>query len=175
VLNDHGFAYDSSVFPTSFHDRYGFNNASRFPFQFDNGLVEMPLSTVKIAGKNIPVAGGGYFRLFPYGWFRHLCKRLNDDGKSIIFYLHPWELDHEQPRMNIRRDYRFRHYVNLEKTENRLIKLLKDFSFGPLRDLVEQKFPGTISKRQTLNSKQTTNSKYKTNSKRKALKDDRVA
>jgi len=145
VLNEHGFAYDSSVFPTSFHDRYGFNNTSRFPFKFENGLVEMPLSTVKIAGKNIPVAGGGYFRLFPYGWFRHLCKRLNGEGKSIIFYLHPWELDHEQPRMNIRRDYRFRHYVNLEKTENRLIKLLKDFRFVPLRDLVEQKFPGTIS------------------------------
>lgn len=151
VLNDHGFAYDSSVFPTSFHDRYGFNGSSPYPFKHENGLVEMPLSTVKIAGKNIPVAGGGYFRLFPYEWFRFLCKRLNCDGKSIIFYLHPWELDHEQPRMNIRRDYRFRHYVNLEKTENRLTKLLQDFRFVPLRDLVEQKFPGTISKQQTLN------------------------
>jgi len=144
VLNDHGFAYDSSVFPTSFHNRYGYNSNARFPFRFSNGLVEMPLSTVKLAGKNIPVGGGGYFRIFPYACFRYLCNRLNGEGRSIIFYLHPWELDHEQPRMNIRRDYRFRHYVNLKKTENRLIKLLKDFRFVPLIELVKQHFPGTI-------------------------------
>jgi polysaccharide deacetylase family protein (PEP-CTERM system associated) len=145
ILKNNGFAYDSSVFPTSFHNRYGNNSNGnsneRFPFRFSNGLVEMPLSTVKLAGKNIPVGGGGYFRLFPYPCFRYLCRRLNGEGKPLIFYLHPWELDHEQPRVNIRRDYRFRHYVNLEKTESRLIKLLKDFRFVPLIELVKQHFP----------------------------------
>lgn len=141
VLAEHGFVYDSSVFPTSFHNRYGFRDSGRFPFQFENGLVEIPLSTVKLAGKNIPAAGGGYFRLYPYRWFRYLCQRLNSEGKPVIFYLHPWELDHGQPRMNIRRDYRFRHYVNLDKTERRLARLLEDFRFAPLCKLVEEYFP----------------------------------
>jgi polysaccharide deacetylase family protein (PEP-CTERM system associated) len=144
ILSEYGFSYDSSFFPTSFHDRYGYSAASRFPFRFENGIVEMPLSTVRLAGKNIPAAGGGYFRLFPYTCFRYLCRRLNGDGRSIIFYLHPWELDHEQPRVDIRRDYRFRHYVNLKKTESRLIKLLKDFRFVPLIELVKQHFPETF-------------------------------
>jgi polysaccharide deacetylase family protein (PEP-CTERM system associated) len=138
ILVDEGFAYDSSVFPTSFHDRYGFNGCSRFPFLFENGLVELPLSTVLIGGKNIPAAGGGYFRLFPYPFFRHLCRRLNSEGRPVIFYLHPWELDPDQPRISIRHDYRFRHYVNLAKTEHRLARLLGEFSFVPLKDLADE-------------------------------------
>src|SRR5208282_4554936 len=116
ILQSLGFTYDSSVFPTSFHDRYGFNGSSRFPFRFPNGLVEMPLSTIRFCGMNVPVAGGGYFRLFPYPFFRNCCRSLNREGRSLIFYLHPWELDPGQPRVNIRYQYRFRHYVNLGKT-----------------------------------------------------------
>jgi polysaccharide deacetylase family protein (PEP-CTERM system associated) len=142
ILKDLGFVYDSSVFPTSFHDRYGFSGASRFPFRFENGLIEMPLSTIKVGTTNIPVAGGGYFRLYPYSVFRHCCKRLNRDGKSVVFYLHPWELDPEQPRVDIRYQYRFRHYVNLGKTEKRLAYLLKDFRFGTIGDVVLYHFPG---------------------------------
>lgn len=136
VLLEEGFVYDSSVFPTSFHDRYGFPGSSRFPFRFGNGLVEVPLSTVCFGGKNIPAAGGGYFRLYPYPFFRHLGQRLIREGKELVFYLHPWELDPEQPRIPIRRDYRFRHYVNLRKTERRLDRLLGDFSFGAMEELV---------------------------------------
>lgn len=143
ILKSLGFTYDSSIFPTSFHHRYGFNGVSSSPFKFSNGLVEMPLSTYRIGGANFPLAGGGYFRLFPYSYFQRFFRRLNKQSKPIIFYLHPWELDPEQPRMKIRFNYRLRHYVNLEKTEGRLEKLLKEFRFVPLIDLVSQYFPKT--------------------------------
>lgn len=144
ILKGLGFVYDSSIFPTSFHNRYGFNGASRFPFRFANGLVEMPLSTLRLCGANIPIAGGGYFRLFPYFCFRQLCRRLNNQERAIIFYLHPWELDPGQPRIDIRLNYRLRHYINLKRTERRLDRLLGDFTFVPLSDVVGQYFPGTI-------------------------------
>jgi len=140
VLRELDFSYDSSVFPTSFHDRYGFKGSSRFPFRHRNGLVELPLSTVRIRRFNLPAAGGGYFRLFPYILFRHLGLSINREGKPMIFYLHPWELDPGQPRLPIRRDYRFRHYVNLDRTEPRLERLLKEFPFEPLGDLAERFF-----------------------------------
>jgi polysaccharide deacetylase family protein (PEP-CTERM system associated) len=140
ILRDQGFSYDSSVFPTSFHDRYGFKGSSRFPFRHRNGLVELPLSTVKIRRFNLPAAGGGYFRLIPYLFFRRMGQSINREGKPLIFYLHPWELDPGQPRMPIRRDYRFRHYVNLDRTEPRLERLLKEFPFEPLGDLAERFF-----------------------------------
>jgi polysaccharide deacetylase family protein (PEP-CTERM system associated) len=146
VLKDLGFTYDSSIFPTSFHNRYGFNGISCLPFRFGNGLLEIPLSTYRLGKANFPLAGGGYFRLFPYAYFRHFFRRLNKQSKPIIFYLHPWELDPEQPRMKIRFNYRLRHYVNLEKTEGRLEKLLKEFRFVPLIDLVNQYFPEIIQK-----------------------------
>jgi len=141
VLRNAGFRYDSSIFPTSFHNRYGFNGTCRLPFQFRNGLAEIPLSIYPFAGANFPLAGGGYFRLFPYSYFQLFFRRMNKQGKPIVFYLHPWELDPEQPRMKVRLDYRFRHYVNLKKTENRLEKLLKDFRFVPLKSLVDHYFP----------------------------------
>jgi polysaccharide deacetylase family protein (PEP-CTERM system associated) len=140
VLKDLGFTYDSSIFPTSFHNRYGFNGISCLPFRFGNGILEIPLSTYRLGGANFPLAGGGYFRLFPYTYFRHFFQRLNKQGKPIVFYLHPWELDPEQPRLKIRLNYRLRHYVNLKKTEKRLEKLLKEFRFVPLIDLVNQYF-----------------------------------
>jgi len=143
VLKELDFAYDSSIFPTSFHNRYGFNGVSSSPFKFSNGLIEMPLSTYRIGGANFPLAGGGYFRLFPYSYFQRFFRRLNKQGKPIVFYLHPWELDPGQPKMKVRFNYRLRHYVNLEKTEGRLEKLLKEFRFVPLIDLVGQYFQKT--------------------------------
>ena len=141
VVKHAGFRYDSSIFPTSFHNRYGFNGTCRLPFQFRNGLAEIPLSIYSFAGANFPLAGGGYFRLFPYSYFQLFFRRMNKQGKPIVFYLHPWELDPEQPRIKVRLNYRLRHYVNLEKTENRLEKLLKDFRFVPLKVLVDHYFP----------------------------------
>jgi polysaccharide deacetylase family protein (PEP-CTERM system associated) len=136
VLKKVGLAYDSSIFPTSFHNRYGFNGTSVLPFRFSNQLVELPLATYNLFGSRFPLGGGGYFRLFPYAFFRGLFRRLNSQGKGVIFYLHPWELDPDQPRMNICFNYRFRHYINLHKTERRLNRLLADFKFGPLKNLI---------------------------------------
>jgi polysaccharide deacetylase family protein (PEP-CTERM system associated) len=106
-----------------------------------NYLVEFPLSTVRICGQNIPVSGGGYFRLFPYSLVRAGLRRIHQkEGRSFIFYLHPWELDPNQPHLNNGRGFaRFRHYVNLQKTEKRFEKLLADFLFSPIKDLLKTK------------------------------------
>lgn len=132
ILKESGFEYDSSVFPVSMHDRYGFPGSSALPFVWPNGLVEIPLSVCRLAGLALPVAGGGYFRLLPYAYFRRLLNRLNRHGEAVTFYMHPWELDPGQPRVQVPWFYRFRHYVNLSKTELRLRRLLKDFRFTTL-------------------------------------------
>lgn len=132
VLKDAGFAYDSSIFPVSLHDRYGFAGASSRPFLWPNGLREIPLAIYPVGGFSLPAAGGGYFRLFPYAYFRHAFRRLNRDQQAFTFYMHPWEIDPGQPRVRVPWFYRFRHYVNLHKTEGRLRRLLRDFQFSSI-------------------------------------------
>lgn len=134
VLAELGFRYDSSIFPI-YHDSYGIPDAPRFAYQLpDSQMVEYPLSTVLYWGRKIPVAGGGYFRLFPYWFIRSSLQRINEvDGQPFVFYFHPWEIDPGQPRINnISSFSRFRHYNNLGKTFGRLQRLLTDFSFQPL-------------------------------------------
>lgn len=132
ILKRHGFAYDSSVFPVNFHDRYGFPVRDEKPFRWPNGLLEIPLAVYRLGGLTLPLAGGGYFRLLPYQYFRYFLKKLNHRNQCFTFYLHPWEFDHEQPRVKIPLNYRFRHYVNLRLTEKCLKRLLKDFDFERL-------------------------------------------
>ncbi len=129
VLREEGYTYDSSVFPISGHDRYGFAECGTAPFTWPNGLLEIPLAVYKIRELGLPVAGGGYFRLFPYAYFRGLLARINRSGHSFVFYLHPWELDPDQPRVKVSLGYRFRHYVNLRRTAGRLARLVQDFRF----------------------------------------------
>ena len=101
------------------------------------GLLEIPGSTIRVGGVNFPVGGGGFFRLLPYWWTRAGIRRLNEtEGRPAIFYLHPWEVDPNQPRLAASRLSRFRHYCNLAKTEPRLRRLLSDFRFGPLAETV---------------------------------------
>ena len=138
ILVELGFAYDSSIFPVH-HDRYGIPNAKRTPHLMstpkDNAIVEWPLSTAKALGLRLPVAGGGYFRLFPYWLTRWGLASINRrEQQPFIFYLHPWEIDPEQPRVSAGRLSRFRHYNNLEKCEGRLRRLLSEFNFGTARD-----------------------------------------
>lgn len=132
VLREEGFEYDSSVFPVSGHDRYGFAGCDTLPFRWPNGLLEIPLAVYKLRKLGLPLAGGGYFRLFPYAYFRIFLRRLNAAGHPFTFYLHPWELDPQQPRVRVPLWYRFRHYVNLTKTAGALARLLSDFKFGPM-------------------------------------------
>lgn len=134
VLADEGYTYDTSIFPIR-HDRYGIPTAPRHPHRVRPGLLEVPASTIRLAGQNLPVAGGGYFRLLPYWWTRFGIRRLNDaEGKPAIFYVHPWEVDPGQPRLDASRLSRFRHYRNLAETEGRLRRLLSEFQFGTIED-----------------------------------------
>ena len=166
-LHDAGYSYDSSVFPIR-HDLYGIPDWPRHPFIVlkdqhgewmpdvlrtspltsgcfslpcdDNcrQILEVPVTTLSIGGKNIPLAGGGYFRLFPYSFTRWGLRRINqDEGRPFVFYLHPWEIDPKQPRMgNASYKSCFRHYLNLHRTEGRLRSLLTDFRFSSIDEVI---------------------------------------
>jgi polysaccharide deacetylase family protein (PEP-CTERM system associated) len=140
VVHSAGFAYDSSVFPVR-HDRYGIPDAPRRPgvIRTPEGkeLVEFPPSTASFMGVRIPVAGGGYFRLLPYWITRCGLTQINrDDKQSFIFYLHPWEVDPEQPRIKAGWLSQFRHYTNLAKTHERLTRLVNEFRFTTVRNVL---------------------------------------
>ena len=141
VLVEEGYTYDASIFPIR-HDRYGIPGAPRWPHAIDRGrgrIFEVPGSTVRIGSTNLPVAGGGYFRILPYAWTHWGIARVNrTERQPAIFYLHPWEIDPGQPRLPASRLGRFRHYRNLGKVEPRLRRLLADFSFGPLRHVLPE-------------------------------------
>jgi len=130
VLEQAGYSYSSSIYPVQ-HDHYGIPDAPRFAFYPTSGLLELPISTVRVFHKNLPAGGGGYFRLYPYAISRWMLKRINQkDQQPGIFYFHPWELDPDQPRQkNIGAKTRFRHYLNLSRTEPRLQSLLRDFQW----------------------------------------------
>jgi polysaccharide deacetylase family protein (PEP-CTERM system associated) len=123
-----GYRYSSSIYPIR-HDHYGVPDAPRFAHEVREGVLEVPVATVRMLRKNWPAGGGGYFRLLPYGLSRWSLQRINTvDGKPAMFYFHPWELDPEQPRVGgLRALTRFRHYVNLSRTGARLRRLLTDF------------------------------------------------
>ncbi|KAB7622846.1 XrtA system polysaccharide deacetylase [Alkalilimnicola sp. S0819] len=141
VLAEAGFLYDSSIFPVH-HDRYGIPGAPRRPHRRSTpggaSLVEFPPATARFGPLCLPCAGGGYFRLYPYSLTRYLLKRCNgQDGQPFMFYLHPWELDPDQPRLPAGRLSRFRHYLNLHRCESRLTALLADFRFTTARRVLE--------------------------------------
>ncbi|HTZ69512.1 MAG TPA: XrtA system polysaccharide deacetylase [Acetobacteraceae bacterium] len=132
VLAEQGYRYSSSIYPVR-HDLYGMPDAPRFPFRVAAGaLLEIPMTTVRLAGRNLPCAGGGYFRLAPYVAFRAALRRFNAaEGASGVFYTHPWEIDAAQPRVVAApRMARFRHYLNLTAMPSRLTRLLRDFAWG---------------------------------------------
>ncbi|MEZ5316496.1 MAG: DUF3473 domain-containing protein [Vicinamibacterales bacterium] len=139
VLLEEGYEYDSSVFPIR-HDRYGVPDAPRHVHEHrrpTGALVEVPPATVRLGGTNLPVAGGGYFRLLPYAWTRWGIARLNRvERQPAVFYLHPWEIDPGQPRLPAPVLTRIRHYRNLAATEGRLRRLLTDFRWGPMRGVI---------------------------------------
>jgi len=133
LIKEAGFIYDSSMFPVR-HDIYGIEGYPRFPFIHANGLIEIPPSTLHIFGRNLPFAGGGYFRLYPYFMTRKGIQSINRAGFPAMIYLHPWELDPDCPKIqHADRRTRFRQYINLDKTKVRLERLLRDFPFAPIK------------------------------------------
>ena len=138
ILVEEGYRYDSSIVPIV-HDFYGIPGANPTIHVLDTHsgpIVEVPPSTYKLAGLTLPIAGGGYFRLFPYPLLKNLLRRVEAQGYPLIMYLHPWELDPEQPRMQGSYLSQFRHYLNLDKVHGRLTQLLQDFPFGPIQGLL---------------------------------------
>ena len=131
-----GYRYSSSIYPIA-HDHYGMPDAPRFAHKTVCGLLEIPITTLRMFNKNLPSSGGGYFRLLPYAMSRWMLRRVNaQDGESTIFYFHPWEIDTEQPRINgIDARTRFRHYVNIDRNEAKLKRLLSDFRWGRMDDI----------------------------------------
>lgn len=131
-----GYRYSSSIYPIA-HDHYGMPDAPRFAHPVRPGLLEIPITTVRLFDRNLPSSGGGYFRLLPYPVSRWLIRRVNTlDQQSGIFYFHPWEIDPEQPRVSgINSKTRFRHYVNIHQMYRRLDRLLGDFAWGCVDDL----------------------------------------
>ena len=139
ILAKAGYRYSSSIYPIR-HDLYGMPDAPRFPFRHANAeLLEIPISTVRWRGWNIPCGGGGYFRLYPYRLSRWLLRSLNRrEKRPAVFYFHPWEIDPRQPRqtgIDVMR--RFRHYINLSRMEHRLEQLLADYRW----DTIDTVFP----------------------------------
>lgn len=143
VLGEEGFEYDSSIFPVV-HDKYGIRNAPRFPhirnLACGRQIKEFPPSTLRVLGSNIPVAGGGYLRLFPYSFTSWAIRHLNDvERQPAMVYLHPWELDPDQPRIAASWLSRFRHYQNLHSTETKCQKLLAEYAWAPMEEVFSQR------------------------------------
>jgi len=138
ILIEEGFLYDSSIFPIH-HDRYGIPGSDRFSHTIrrESGtLREFPPSTYRVLNQNIPVAGGGYFRLFPARITKAAIKQINEnENKAAIIYVHPWEIDESQPRLKSSLLSKFRHYVNLHTTVPKLRACIKEFKFNPLRKM----------------------------------------
>jgi polysaccharide deacetylase family protein (PEP-CTERM system associated) len=141
VLISEGYTYDSSIYPIR-HDRYGIPAWPRHMHQVtrpEGSLWELPGSTVRRAGTNLPMGGGGYFRLLPYWWTRNGIRAINAiENRPAVFYLHPWEIDPDQPRLHGSAMSRLRHYRNLDRTEARLRRLLGEFRFGPVSSILPQ-------------------------------------
>ncbi len=137
ILAEVGYKYSSSVYPVA-HDHYGLPSAPRQPHVVDGtAITEIPASTVRILGKNVPVAGGGYFRLYPLALSKQLIRlQQRNESCPYVFYFHPWELDPEQPRFRqAPLKARFRHYLNLGSFEKRLRNLLRSYRWGRMDEL----------------------------------------
>jgi polysaccharide deacetylase family protein (PEP-CTERM system associated) len=126
-----GYRYSSSIYPIR-HDHYGMPDAPRFAHTARAGVLEIPATTLRLGGRNLPSSGGGYFRLLPYALSRWMLRAVNRrDGQPAVFYFHPWEIDAGQPRPSgLDARTRFRHYVNIGRMPQRLERLLGDFAWG---------------------------------------------
>ena len=137
-----GHRYSSSIYPIA-HDHYGMPDAPRFAHHTEQGLLEVPVTTLRLGGRNVPSSGGGYFRLLPYPVTRWMLQRVNHtEREPAIFYFHPWEIDAGQPRIaGIDAKTRFRHYVNIDRNAAKLKRLLADFRWGRMDDIFLDRQP----------------------------------
>ncbi|NMM86706.1 polysaccharide deacetylase [Rhodococcus sp. SRB_17] len=141
-----GHRYSSSIYPIQ-HDHYGMPDAPRFAHQIREKLIEVPLTTLRVFNRNLPCSGGGFFRLLPYELSRWMIKQVNlCDAEPAVFYFHPWEIDVEQPQIpGLGLKTRFRHYVNIRRTEQRFSRLLQDFRWGRMDKIFLQESGRPVS------------------------------
>jgi polysaccharide deacetylase family protein (PEP-CTERM system associated) len=139
ILAELGFRYSSSTYPVE-HDLYGTPDWPKAPYRRPEGIVEIPIPTLTLHGRNWPIGGGGYFRLYPYFWSRYLIRSyLRTSGRAYSFYTHPWEIDADQPRISgAPLKSRIRHYLNLGRMPNRLNRLLRDFEWGSMQQVYQE-------------------------------------
>ena len=140
-----GYRYSSSIYPIK-HDHYGMPDSPRFAYRVGAGLLEVPVTTLRLMKRNLPSSGGGYFRLLPYALSRWMIGTVNrQDREAAIFYFHPWEIDTGQPRVaGIDAKTRFRHYVNIPRMEGRLQQLLRDFRWGRMDHIFLGRAPAPV-------------------------------
>ncbi len=136
ILERYGFKYDSSVFPIGFHPDYGVPDAPLTPYRITPGIMECPMSSLELFGKRVPFGGGGYFRVYPYLYTKLCFRACNSAGRSGVFYIHPWEFDPDQPKLPLPYLKRFRHYYGLGSTKEKFERLLNDFSFTTIREIL---------------------------------------
>ena len=141
-----GYRYSSSIYPIR-HDHYGMPDSPRFAYEVRPGLMEIPITTLRVLNRNFPSSGGGYFRLLPYALSRWMLCRVNGhDREPGIFYFHPWEIDTGQPRIaGISSKTRFRHYVNIDRMEGRVNQLLRDFKWGRMDQIFLDRFTKNVA------------------------------
>lgn len=135
ILIKEGIKYDCSIFPIK-HPRYGMPNAPRFPYNIKDDLIEFPPSTLRIFNYNLPVAGGAYLRILPYSLIKAAIRHLNLNNKPANIYLHPWEIDPQQPRIKMPLVRHFMHYTNLDTTEKKIRSLFKTFKFATVKEVL---------------------------------------
>ena len=150
-LHEVGYQYSSSIYPVK-HDLYGMPEASRFAFypRGEQGILEIPITTIRLGNKNLPCGGGGFFRLYPYAVSRWALRKVNNiEQQPGMFYFHPWEIDPDQPRQSgIGLKTRFRHYLNLGRMEQRLKALLRDFEWGRMDQIfLNKEMSNEVSKK----------------------------
>lgn len=140
-----GYRYSSSIYPVK-HDHYGMPDAPRFAHEVRPGLMEVPPTTLRVFDRNLPSSGGGFFRLLPYSVSRWMLQQVNTrDAQSAIFYFHPWEIDADQPRVaGADAKARFRHYVNIDRNEHKLARLLKDFRWDRMDKVFLNQLPSEV-------------------------------
>jgi polysaccharide deacetylase family protein (PEP-CTERM system associated) len=148
VLIEEGFSYDASIFPIR-HDRYGIADAPRHAHMIQRGsgaILELPSSTVRVGQTNYPIAGGGYFRLFPYAMTKWGITQVNTaDQQPVMLYIHPWEVDPEQPRLPASMAAQLRHHVGMNTTIDKLNRVIDDFAFAPVRDVFSKRTAGVVA------------------------------
>ena len=139
ILQEFDLRYDTSIYPAEplIHSRYGWPDAPKAPYLIREGLWEFPMTVVHWLGRDFPIGGGGWFRHYPYFLTKLGLNKVNKAGRPVMVYLHPWELDPDQPHLNTSQFKQYLHYHNLSKTAGRLRKLLRDFEFGPIREVLD--------------------------------------